>query len=179
MPARHVVFVGAMGAGKSTIGRRVAAALDRPFVDNDEALEDSVGMSAADLSGRAGVHELHRIEAAIVLDALNAVAPAVIAAAASTIDDAGVREALRLDAWVAWLRAEPDVLIERLPRSATRPFADHDPVRLVHEQARERNALFAEVADATFDTDPTDAASDDGIARLVARVLAAASQAGF
>ena len=44
-------------------------------------------MSAADLSGRAGVHELHRIEAAIVLDALNAVAPAVIAAAASTIDD--------------------------------------------------------------------------------------------
>lgn len=172
MRLRHVVFVGAMGSGKTTVGRRVAAALGRPFVDNDEALEKTVGMSAAALSKRAGIDELHRVEAAIVLDALGAPVASVIAAAASTIGDAAVRDALRRDAWVVWLHADPDVLVERLP-SSTRPFDDHDPVRLVREQSRSRDPLFAEVADASFDT------AHESIDATVARVIASADQGGL
>jgi shikimate kinase len=162
----HVVFVGAMGSGKTTIGRPVAAALDRPFVDNDEMLEERVGMSAADFAGRDSVDALHRVEAAVVLEALGAPVPSVIAAAASTIEHAEVRDALHSSAWVVWLRADRDVLADRLP-SPTRPFGDRDPAGLVNEQSQHRDPLFAQVADASFDTahEPIDA--------VVARVIAA------
>jgi shikimate kinase len=172
MDPSHVVFVGAMGSGKTTIGQRVAAALGRPFVDNDDALKKATGMSAAALSKRDGIDELHRVEGAIALDAIVAGDDSVIAAAASTIDDTAVRDALRRHAWVVWLRADPDVLVERLP-SPTRPFGDHDPVRLVREQSRIRDLLFAEVADTSFDTghEPIDA--------VVAGVVASADRRGL
>ena len=114
-----------MGSGKSTIGRRVAAALSRPFVDNDARLEQRSGVTAAVVSERDGVAELHRIEADVLLDALASQEPSVIAAAASTIEDARVRDALR-DARVVWLRADPAVLAARLP-SVTRPFGRARP----------------------------------------------------
>ena len=162
---RPIVLVGAMGSGKTTIGRRVAAALGRRFVDNDEALERTAGVTAAQLAARDGIEALHRAEAAIVLDALRASGDAVIAAAASTIADADVRSALRSDAWVAWLRADPESLAARLPGSPARPFADEDPQRLVREQSRSRDALFAETADATFDTSGTTV--DDVVERVL------------
>jgi shikimate kinase len=166
----HIVLVGAMGSGKTTIGQRVAAALARPFIDNDDELEQTTGLTAAELAARDGVEALHRAEAALVLGALRAPGESVIAAAASTIEDEDVRSALRRDAWVAWLRADAESLAARLPGSGTRPFAHEDPERLVREQARRRDRLFAEVADATLDTSGT--AVDD----VVARVLESAGQ---
>jgi shikimate kinase len=149
---RHVVLVGSMGSGKSTIGKRVAAALDRPFLDNDVLLEASAGMSAAEVEAREGVAALHHREAAVLLDAIRGTAPAVIAAAASTIEVDDVRAALRERAWVVWVRADVSTLAARLPGSPTRPFADRDPAALVREQAARRDPLFREVADVSFDT---------------------------
>jgi shikimate kinase len=142
-----------MGTGKTTIGRRVAAALGRAFVDNDELLERTTGSTAAELAARDGAVALHRVEATIVLDALHADAPAVIAAAASTVEDAVVRSTLRDRAWVAWLRADPATLVARMPGSSARPFGEADRDRLVAEQAQRRDARFAEVADGEFLTD--------------------------
>lgn len=141
-----------MGSGKTTIGSRIAAGLGRPFVDNDEALARTAGMSAAELVARDGVGALHRAEAATVLDALQCAEPSVIAAAASTITDPSVRRKLSNRAWVVWLRAPAATLVARLGESATRPFRDRDPVRLVAEQSNERDSLFADVADMTVDT---------------------------
>jgi shikimate kinase len=163
--ARHVVVVGAMGAGKTTIGRPVAAALRRQFLDNDALLEDARGETAAELSDQEGVDALHRAEAAIVLEMLERTEPAVIAAAASTITDARVRDALRRRAWVAWLRADHATLAARLPESTERPFLSADAARLVADQAAERDALFAEVADRTFETG--DAPVDETVNALV------------
>jgi shikimate kinase len=151
MPAQHVVLVGAMGTGKSTIGRPLAAALGRRFVDNDDALEARVGMSAAQLAERDGIDALHDLEATLLLEALAAPDGAVIAAAASTIERADVRAALAENAFVVLLRADPAVLARRLP-SSTRPFEDRDPADVVAEQARTRDALFAETADVTIET---------------------------
>jgi shikimate kinase len=170
---RHVVLVGAMGSGKTTIGTRVAAALGRPFVDNDDALERSRGASASELAAREGADALHRAEAAILLDALQQPGAAVIAAAASTITDPDVRRALAHGAWVVWLRADAESLIARLPGSAARPFLDQDPAHLVAEQARERDRLFAGAADQTVDT------SGAGIADVVAKVVASADERGL
>jgi shikimate kinase len=154
--ARHIVLVGAMGCGKSTIGRPLAAALGRTFVDNDTRLEQRTGETAAGLADAEGVDALHRAEAATLLDALRTRPPAVIAAAASTIEDPDVRAALRDSAWVAWLRADPATLAARWPGSTVRPFADADPLRLVAEQARRRDGWFESVADAQFSTDRAD-----------------------
>jgi shikimate kinase len=154
--ARHVALVGAMGSGKSTIGARVAAVLGRELLDNDVLLERATGRSAAALSARDGLEALHRAETSIVLAALETEPPAVIAAAASTITDARVRDALRRRAWVVWLRADLATLAARLPESPDRPFAGTDAARLVAGQAADRDGRFAEVADATFDTGRTD-----------------------
>ena len=165
---RQVVFVGAMGSGKTTIGTRVAAVLERPFVDNDDGLVRTVGMSAAELAARDGIDALHRAEAATVLDELQRAEKSVIAAAASTITDPTVRQALSDRAWVVWLHADAYSLAARLAESPTRPFRDRDPAHLVAEQSRERDALFARAADMTVDTG--DARVDDVVTSVVAAV---------
>jgi shikimate kinase len=147
------VLVGAMGAGKTTIGAPLAAALDRPFVDNDEQLQARTGTTAAELAARSGIDALHAAEAEALISALAAPVPAVIAAAASTITDAAVRRALERDAFVVWVHASPGTLAARLPTSSTRPFAHVDPARLVADQARERDPLFAEVSDLAVESD--------------------------
>jgi shikimate kinase len=174
MPPRHVVLVGPMGSGKSTIGRRVAAALRRPFLDNDALLEAAVGRSAADLQDRDGIDAVHRVEAKVLLDALARDDPAVIAAAASTIEVAAVRAALAARAWVVRLRADHDTLVARFPGSAARPLGDLEPSKLVTEQARRRDPLFAEIADATFATDRSDV--DAVVEGVVKKVVAASGE---
>ena len=174
MPSRHVVFVGPMGSGKSTVGSRVAVALGRTFLDNDDLLASAAGMSAAELERRDGIDAVHRVEATVLLDALARDVPAVIAAAASTIEVAAVRAALSDRAWVGWLRAGHDTLASRLPGSPTRPLGQVDPSTLVTEQSRRRDPLFADVADASFETDGSDV--DTVVADVVKKVVAASGE---
>jgi shikimate kinase len=166
------VLVGAMGSGKTTIGERVAAALGRSFLDNDELLEHRTGITAAALAERDGVDALHRAEAATLLGALESTPPAVIAAAASTIEDAAVRAALTRGADVVWLRADQATLAARLPGSSVRPFAGADPARLVADQAHRRDRWFEHVASASFST------SRDAPERVAAEVVAWAGAGG-
>jgi shikimate kinase len=174
MQPRHVVLVGPMGSGKSTIGSRVAAALGRPFLDNDALLEAAAGRSAADLERRDGIDAVHRLEVTVLLDALSLDPPAVIAAAASTIEAASVRAALADRAWVVRLRADHDTLTARFPGSPARPLSGVEPSTLVAEQSRRRDPLFAEIADATFDTDCSDV--DATVEDVVEKVVAASGE---
>jgi shikimate kinase len=141
-----------MGSGKTTIGVPLAAALGRPFVDNDVQLLERTGMTAAELAARDGVDALHAAEAEALLGALDAPEPAVIAAAASTVTDPAVRRALGRDRFVVWLRPGPDALAARLSQASARPFATDEPARLVADQARERDPLYEEVADISVDS---------------------------
>ncbi len=150
---RHVVLVGAMGSGKTTIGVPLARSLNRPLVDNDQQLADHSGTTAAELAEREGVDALHHAEAENLLAALRAPAESVITAAASTIVSREVRDALQQDAFVVWLRADPAALAARLATSETRPFSSGDPARVVAQQARERDPLFAQVADLVVEAD--------------------------
>jgi shikimate kinase len=149
----HIALVGPMGSGKSTIGIPLAAALDRPFLDNDAQLFERTGETAADLAAREGIKALHDAEAQELLRALRSSEPSVIAAAASTINDPEVRESLPRDAFVVWLRADTQTLAARMPQSKTRPFAGEDPARVVSRQAEARDPLYAQVADLTVETD--------------------------
>jgi shikimate kinase len=150
---RHVVLVGAMGSGKTTIGRQVAEALGRQFVDNDVALERRTGRTAAELAATDGVELLHRQEAAELLDALAEPNGSVIAAAASVVVDGTVRTRLGEVGWVVWLQADQATLTTRMPSSPDRPNLDPDAAHLVARQAIERDPLYQSVADVTFSTD--------------------------
>jgi shikimate kinase len=136
-----------MGAGKTTVGRALAAALDRPFVDNDELLRAATGVTAADLARTEGLAALHRWERDLALDAAAAPVPAVIAVAASLADDPSALAQVRASAFVVWLRADPTVLAARVPDGVHRPdlaATPPDPVA--------RAAASATVADLTVDT---------------------------
>src|SRR3546814_19773363 len=91
---RHIVLLGLMGAGKSSVGRRVAKRLDRELIDGDVVLDERTGgMTAAEVADSEGIDALHDMEAQIALDALASTTPAVIGPAASTLGGVPVPQA--------------------------------------------------------------------------------------
>jgi shikimate kinase len=141
--ARHVVLVGLMGTGKTTVGRALARALDMPFSDSDAAIEHESGSTVQELADEIGVEEMHELEARHLLRALDAPEDSVIAAAASTIDDPACRAALVAPGVrTIWLKADPEVLARRFDRQRHRPRFGRLPQELLAEQAKERDALF-------------------------------------
>jgi shikimate kinase len=168
----HIVLVGMMGAGKTSIGRRLARRLDRPFVDVDERLEAAAGLSIQeqfDLHGEAAFRAREADELAAVL--LSAV-PSVVATGGGAVLDARNRGAMRDRATVVWLRAAPDTLLERVGDGAGRPILAGDPhgtlVRLVDQRA----AAYAEAAHVTVDVDDLE---EDAVLERVVEMLGAGS----
>jgi shikimate kinase len=150
---RHVVLVGLMGTGKTTVGRALAAALGLPFSDSDAAIQRERGSTVQELADEIGVEKMHRLEAQHLLQALAAPEPSVIAAAASTIDDADCRAALVAPGVrTIWLKADPEVLARRFDRQRHRPRFGRSPRALLAEQAQERDALFLSLGPIEIET---------------------------
>lgn len=149
----HIVVVGLMGSGKTTVGQALAARLGRPFRDSDADLRARTGRSARDIAARDGVDALHALELAHLLDALVSDTPAVISAAASIIDTPAGRAALAAgDVRVAWLRIDPTIAARRMTGASHRPA--HEPPA---QQARRRDPWFQAAADIVVDADGEDA----------------------
>ncbi|GII59634.1 shikimate kinase [Planotetraspora thailandica] len=169
-----VVVTGLMGAGKSTVARLLAQALDRPMRDSDADLESRYGETAAAMAADVGADELHAREALVLRDALASGAVPVIAAAASTVDDPESRAALG-SAFVVFLDGPPDVLAERMRSSPHRPHFKPDLAEMLTEQRARRLPHFQEVADLTVDTS---AHTPEEIAAAVLERLAVTPGAG-
>jgi shikimate kinase len=165
---RHVVLVGLMGTGKTTVGRALAEALGRPFSDSDTAIERERGSTVQQLADELGVKKMHELEARHLLQALEAAEPSVIAAAASTIDDPACRAALVAPGVrTIWLKADPDVLARRFDRERHRPRFGRSPGDLLAEQARDRDALFRSLHPVELET------GGQGTSEVVEQALAA------
>jgi shikimate kinase len=108
-----VVILGQMGAGKTTVGRLVAAALGWPFRDNDDALESRAGRTAAQVQAEQGVDALHDLERRLFEELLADDDRTVIAAPGSVVLAVG-RAELRDRAFVVWLQVSPAVLADRV-----------------------------------------------------------------
>jgi shikimate kinase len=141
-----------MGAGKSTVGRELAALLGRRFVDNDQQILAMTGRTVAEISVEDGVAEMRRVEAEALAEALASPDPAVITAAAGVVLDGRVRHRLR-EAFVAWLRADPAVLAGRVTHDPVRPLLGDDPEAVLRAMEEQRQQLYADVADYVVDVD--------------------------
>ncbi len=166
--AKHVVLVGMMGAGKSAVGRRVAARLVRPFSDSDTVVEDRMGRTVGEIWRTDGEAAFRQLEAEALQSALTDPTPSVIAAAGGTVLDAGNRAALEAaDNVVIWLRADPAILLGRVRHGDHRPLLDEDPEGVLQRLHEERIELYTEVADVVIDVDDLD------LDEVAARVLEA------
>ncbi|HSL74845.1 MAG TPA: shikimate kinase [Ilumatobacteraceae bacterium] len=151
---RHLVLVGMMGVGKSTVGRAVAAELGRPLFDSDEMIEAEAGRTVREIWTTDGEPTFRALETQALVRSLAVGEPSVIAAAGGVVLSERNRQALQSDdACVVWLRAEVDVLLDRVRSGAHRPLLDTDPEATLRRMYDERAPLYQEVADAVVSVD--------------------------
>ena len=149
---RSVVLVGLMGAGKTSIGRRLAKNLAAPFVDADEEIVAAAGLTIPDifaLYGEARFRELERRVVARLLDS-DAV---VLALGGGAFIDPETRVRVTQRAVSVWLRADLDTLLARTARKrGTRPLLDQGEPREVLAGLMERRYPIYAEADFTVDS---------------------------
>jgi shikimate kinase len=151
---RHVVLVGMMGAGKSSVGRLLAGRLDRPLFDSDEMIEERTGRTVREIWATDGEAAYRVMETDALVVALAANEPSVIAAAGGIVLSEANRSALvGSDCHVVWLLADVDVLLHRVRHGAHRPLLDDDPEGTLRRMFADREALYREVADAIVSVD--------------------------
>jgi shikimate kinase len=147
-PDQHLVLVGLMGSGKSTVARIVAERLGRRVVDSDAVIESATGRTVRQIFIDDGEDAFRALETAALLDALASPVPAVIAAAGGVVLRDENRTALKnSSAKVVWLCATPALLIERVTSGAHRPLLDDDPAGTLQRMHETRDPLYREVAD--------------------------------
>ena len=173
---RSVVLVGMMGAGKSSIGRRLAARLGIPFVDADIEIEKAAGMSIAEIFAAHGEPYFRAGETRVIARLLDG-GPQVLATGGGAFMNADTRAAIHAKGVSVWLRATIEVLARRIKRRNDRPLLkDVDPIETLRRLIDERYPTYAQ-ADVTVESRdvPHDAIVDEIVAGLCsqARLVAA------
>ncbi|CAB4581999.1 unannotated protein [freshwater metagenome] len=153
-PDQHLVLVGLMGAGKSTVARVLGERLGRRVVDSDAVIEARTGRTVREIFETDGEPAFRTMETAALLDALDDPEPLVIAAAGGVVLREENRRALaRPGVRVVWLAADPSVLVERVRSGGHRPALDQDPAGTLRRMHETREPLYREVADLIVSVD--------------------------
>jgi shikimate kinase len=141
---RSIVLVGMMGAGKSSIGRRLAGRLGIPFVDADVEIEQAAGMSIADIFEAHGEPAFRAGEARVIARLLEH-GPQVLATGGGAFMNPQTRTKIRDKGISVWLKADIDVLTRRLRRRSDRPLLKTaDPVATLTNLLAERDPVYGE-----------------------------------
>lgn len=166
---RALVLVGLMGAGKTTIGRRLAQRIGLPFRDADVEIEAAAGMPIPDIFAIYGEPAFRDGERRVIARLLRD-APMVLATGGGAYMSVETRERIREAGVSVWLKADHETLMRRVRRRTNRPLlhAD-DPDETMRRLMSERHPIYAE-ADLLIET--CDASHDRVVARLVS-ILAA------
>ncbi|HDZ72896.1 MAG TPA: shikimate kinase [Aurantimonas coralicida] len=148
---RSIALIGLMGAGKTTVGRRLAALLALPFCDTDVEIEAASRMTIPELFEAYGEPEFRALEARVVAR-LAAEGPRVIATGGGAYLHGETRAMLKRTAITVWLKADLETLMERVSRRSNRPLLQTDDPREVMRRLIDiRYPVYAE-ADITIGT---------------------------
>lgn len=118
---RTIALVGLMGAGKSTVGRRLAEKLGRPFYDSDAEIEKAAGLSISDIFTLHGEADFRRGEKQVLKRLLD-LPPHVLATGGGAFIDADTRALMKVKAVTVWLNADLETLWRRVQKRDTRPL---------------------------------------------------------
>lgn len=142
--SRSIVLVGMMGAGKSSVGRRLAARLTLPFVDADTEIETAAGMSIPDIFAAHGEAAFRSGEQRVISRLLDS-GPQVLATGGGAFMSAETRGAIRAKGISVWLKAEFEVLMRRIKRRNDRPMLKtDDPAATLKGLMEIRYPIYAE-----------------------------------
>ena len=176
---RSIVLVGMMGAGKSSIGRRLAKKLDLPFVDADAEIELAAGMPITDIFEHHGEEYFRSGEARVIARLLEQ-GRRVLATGGGAFMNPATRDLIGAKGISVWLKAEPDVLLRRIRRRSDRPLLrTPNPEATLKGLIEERYPVYTE-ADVTIHSRdvPHEIIVDEIIGAVAARVGAAAATRG-
>ena len=149
MTRRHLVLIGLMGAGKTTVGQRCATELGCGFVDTDDVVAANAGMTVPEIFATEGEAGFRTRERAALTDVLASPEPLVVACGGGAMTEPGNRRAVQ-DQFVVWLVAEPEVLAARATVDGldARPLLrGRDPVVALERIGRDRAAGYEAAAD--------------------------------
>jgi shikimate kinase len=150
----HIVLVGMMGAGKSSVGRALARRLGRELCDSDEMIEARAGRSVREIWMDDGEPAFRELEAEVLAEAIAAPTASIVAAAGGVVLSEANRAVLKSDeAHVVWLLADVELLLERVRNGMHRPLLDDDPEGTLRAMYEERADLYQDVADAIVSVD--------------------------
>jgi shikimate kinase len=169
---RTIALVGMMGAGKSSVGRRLAAKLGVPFRDADAEIESAAGCSISEIFERFGEEEFRKGERRVI-GRLLAEEPHVLATGGGAFINAETRAEIKALGVSIWLKAPLDLLVSRVKRRETRPLLKNgDPQEIMARLLAEREPIYAE-ADIALNSEegPHATVVDRIVAALEARGL--------
>jgi shikimate kinase len=170
---RQIVLVGMMGAGKSTIGRRLAMRLRLPFVDADNEIETAAGMTIPEIFEAHGEAHFRDGEARVIARLLDS-GPGVLATGGGSFMREETRHRIRDKAISVWLKADADVILRRVKRRADRPLLQTaDPAGTVTRLLSEREPVYQDAELTIWSRDvPHDRIVDECIEALRLRLCA-------
>ena len=169
---RTVALVGMMGAGKTSIGRRLAARLEVPFRDADHEIEAAAGLSVAEIFGRFGESSFRDGERKVIARLLED-APHVLATGGGAFIDPATRAAMARNAFTIWLKAPLGLLLSRVKKRDTRPLLKDGDMRATLEKLLTAREPVYSTADMILECadEPHGAAVDRIVAALKERGL--------
>ena len=152
--ARTITLVGLMGSGKSSVGKRLAQALDLPFRDADDEVETAAGRSIPEIFDQLGEPAFRDGERRVIARLLEG-PPIVLATGGGAFMNAETRELIKTRSVSVWLKADLPILAKRVARKESRPLlTGKDPMAVLTEQAAVRYPAYAQ-ADITVETGDT------------------------
>jgi shikimate kinase len=169
MPRRTIVLVGLMGAGKTKIGRRLAARLNLPFFDSDNEIETAAGESIPEIFRNRGESVFRDGERRVIARLLTQPTH-ILATGGGAFMDPTTRAAIAKRGVSVWLRADLEVLLARVSRRGNRPLLQQDEPRAVLAELIERR--YPVYAEADLAIDSGESAAEQTVTRVIAALAA-------
>lgn len=173
MLTRSIVLIGLTGSGKTTVGKRLAKQLECTFVDTDDVVFATTGLSVREIFEQQGEPAFRDHEAQVLEMIFADATPRVIAAAGGVVLADHNRDLIRnSNSYVVWLDAEPSNLLQRVSAGGHRPLLDDDAPTTLKAMSATRRDLYAQLANVRVDTNGRD------INAVVSKVIKLVSEQG-